>query len=172
MLKEIIPPKEAIALKELGFAEESLWYYIYNPLTGRHGRTPCRAGEEKFARDWNNTHLSRVTAPLWQQVFRWLRDKKGIVVEICYLHNRKTHIPTVTIIRDDTATEVTFPGGTFDTWESAELAALQKAIKLLQDGISTQTDRKRHEDDQTLREEKEMDAEDEDNQPEDERPIW
>ena len=62
MNKEFIPYEQSVALKELGFDEPCMGYYIElkNPIEGLL----------KIGLD--NEYLQ---APLYQQVFRWFREK-------------------------------------------------------------------------------------------------
>jgi len=65
MEKEFIPYEQALALKELGFNEPCLGYYIElrNPQEGILTIDKCE----------NN--IDGVLAPLYQQAFRWFREK-------------------------------------------------------------------------------------------------
>jgi hypothetical protein len=60
MEKEFIPYAEALALKELGFNEKCLSYTISS--TDASGRT------------WTSV----LVAPLYQQAFRWFREKYNL----------------------------------------------------------------------------------------------
>lgn len=64
MEKEFIPYEQALALKELGFDETYLGFYY----------------DEKGNIFYNSLILSYLKAPLYQQVFRWFRDKYGFVI--------------------------------------------------------------------------------------------
>jgi hypothetical protein len=61
MNKEFVPYEEALALKELGFDEPCLAYYEDNKLT--HGRLND-VGKRRY-----------LQTPLYQQAFRWFREK-------------------------------------------------------------------------------------------------
>ena len=98
MNKEFILYEEALALKELGFDEDCFGFYIKeanNQACG--GDYPC-----------NGTN----SAPLYQQAFRWFREK-GFVNE--------TYIPLFITKR------ISVNG---DTYEEAELACLRKLIEI------------------------------------------
>lgn len=64
MEKEFIPYEQALKLKELGFDEKCLSYSTSS--TDASGRT------------WTSV----IVAPLYQQAFRWFREKYNFVSEI------------------------------------------------------------------------------------------
>lgn len=68
MIKEFIPKELAKELKELGFSEPCLawWFEEGNVSVPTEGRS--------FWSDWN-VNPKRISAPLWQQAFDWLREK-------------------------------------------------------------------------------------------------
>ena len=109
MNKEFIPYKQALALKELGFDEDVLEYY--NTETKEF----CDVMKE-------------IKAPLYQQAFRWFRDKYFIHCEIgrdfdnwdYELYDFKSgnkHIPT--------------GYKTFKTYEETELECVKKLIEIV-----------------------------------------
>lgn len=65
MEREFVSYEQAVALKELGFDEECLKYYLQE--------------NDKWvvSDDYDGGHF--VTAPLKQQVFRWFREKYGLL---------------------------------------------------------------------------------------------
>ena len=70
MEREFIQYTEAIALKELGFDEKCLGYYIKNSSLW------CNWLDVKFNDDPSNDKEDFVAdAPLYQQAFRWFREK-------------------------------------------------------------------------------------------------
>lgn len=109
MEKDFIPYEEALAFRELGFDE------------------PCMS-----SRDINNGE-GLVQLPLYQQAFRWLRDKKLSDCCICRYQSRDDGgIYYYYVINDDFGIEETrhFKEG-FYTYEEAELACLRKLIELV-----------------------------------------
>ena len=68
MENEFIPYEQALALKELGFCESCFGYYNIDP----YFKTPTFNVEEPFECEWC------LPAPLYQQAFRWFRDKHGL----------------------------------------------------------------------------------------------
>ena len=123
MEKEFIPYTLALALKELGFDEECFWWYDFEKQLRKdiHG---FNTNSKYFMGG------SGCSAPLYQQAFRWFREK----------HN----INTVISWRDDllnfdiSLTEMKKHGyfyykDNFTTYEEAELACLKKLIDLTKD---------------------------------------
>jgi len=69
MKKEFIPYEQALALKELGFDEECLGHY-HNAELIYHIHTN------------NEMQRFRYASPLYQQTFRWFREKHNLFHEI------------------------------------------------------------------------------------------
>jgi hypothetical protein len=112
MQNEFVPYTEALALKELGFDEPCFGLY-HNDKT--FYPTQCKSHEQY--------HGQICSAPLYQQVFKFFREKHRISPVItCYseLGNAwKYHIPN--------------EGGEkgFYTYEEAELECLVKLIEIV-----------------------------------------
>lgn len=75
MKKEFIAYKEALDLKELGFNEKTFSWYL-NEKDIQFGNTG-NIGIDK-ARNIDLESIGCVTAPLYQQAFRWFREKHGL----------------------------------------------------------------------------------------------
>jgi hypothetical protein len=109
MNKEFIPYEQALALKELGFDEPCFSYYTKEGLIKIYHQS--------------DIYPDFIPAPLYQQAFRWFREKyKANTIITCYseLGNAwKYHIPN--------------EGGEqgFATYEEAELACLKKLIEIV-----------------------------------------
>ena len=115
--KEFVPYELAVKLKALGFDEECLSYYFNKQLSFG---SKTAYGEV-------------VEAPLYQQAFRWFREKYELFHSTNYqddnsgpgsfdyeiLDKRGKHQ------QDDDAPE-------FDTYEEAELACLEKLIEIVE----------------------------------------
>ena len=71
MEKEFIPYEQALALKELGFDEPCFGYY--NNLGSQQFILSLRNLKED-----NNDSIDYFSAPLYQQAFRWFREKYNI----------------------------------------------------------------------------------------------
>ena len=112
--QEFIPYKQALELKELGFNEECLGEYLL-PFS-----------EHLIA--IKSSNIKDNGAPLYQQAFRWFREKYGLYswVKIEYEYGTITPTYYITGKRQDD-----MPGGPFETYEEAELACLKKLIEIV-----------------------------------------
>jgi hypothetical protein len=116
MTKEFIPYEQALELKKIGFDEDCFKYWVqtYNDT-----------------HTWMDLHNKALNdddckAPLFQQAFRWFRDKYGYngIVEGCKRHGFEW------CIYPDTEYYIK-PPNNFDTYEEAELACLKKLIEIV-----------------------------------------
>ena len=120
MKNEFIPYEQALALKELGFGERCM--ALYN----EEGKT---------------IHLSLnlvnikpyFRAPLYQQAFRWFREKHNILATVYsnasgYLYEWSDNVGGTD--RGWSDYEGPNDGGVWNTYEEAELACLKKLIEL------------------------------------------
>jgi len=126
MKNEFVPYEIALALKELGFDEPC--FAVYNDPDFKWAR---------HLKGWEDNELDNVinsiyaeggfvTAPLYQQAFRWFREEHDLVCFItpegsiknrCYLYSIKDYKAFV---------------GTFgQTYEEAELECLKKLIEIV-----------------------------------------
>lgn len=120
--KEFVPYQESLELKELGFDEPCLAYYIElrNPSEGILTIDKCE----------NN--IDGVLTPTLSQAFRWFRDKHNINNCIIPLIDEAGFVYKYQAIvhREESAIERV---GGFDTHEEAELACLRKLIEIVKD---------------------------------------
>ena len=129
MKNEFVIYEQALALKELGFDE---------PCFGRYGNDSKMLYKDYSKELHSNWHT---IAPLYQQAFRWFREKYDLDIEI----ERKwkyssNHNPTETFIRfsiynfklDRESREyiLDIPKDVCKTYEEAELECLKKLIEL------------------------------------------
>ena len=80
MEKEFINYEEALALKELGFDESCFTYWVNDGVNITFATTHNRSGWSMIGFK-NNQMIKKAglcTAPLYQQAFRWFRDKYGL----------------------------------------------------------------------------------------------
>ena len=103
MEKEFIPYEQALALKELGFDE------------------PCMS-----SRDMNNGE-GLIQLPLYQQAFRWFREKHDLQASNIMFSNGKYDTG---ITRYKGTQSVWGNGPIYDTFEEAELECLKKLIDI------------------------------------------
>ena len=102
MTKEFVPYNESLELKELGFDEECLSYYFNKQLSFG---SKTAYGEV-------------VEAPLYQQAFRWFREKYNL------------HFPIA--VSDGFWFFERWRIGVYKTYEEAELACLTKLIEIVE----------------------------------------
>lgn len=117
MNKEFIPYEQALELKELGFDEECLAYY--------HQDERLEVDSLGIKRNHYRGKLG-VLSPLYQQAFRWFREK----YEITYSIDGAKDYVTVSIDAQEYG-EYGELDGAYDTYEEAELACLKKLIELV-----------------------------------------
>jgi hypothetical protein len=117
MEKEFIPYEQALALKELGFDEHYLGFYY----------------DEKGNVFHNSLILCYLIAPLYQQAFRWFREKYNI-------HCETFHNPGVLdnpwsfsfyFMKMRGRNTNVFHG--YETYEEAELECLKKLIEIVKE---------------------------------------
>ena len=129
MDKEFAPYKPSLALKELGFDEPCLGYYIElrNPVEGLL----------KIGLD--NDYLQ---APLYQQAFRWFSEKHGLhhtIMPEFYKDGINFNWQILWYLPKDKWTEHVISGGTmwygdngeYPSQEEAESACLNKLIEIV-----------------------------------------
>ena len=71
-----------------------------------------------------------ITAPLFQQAFRWFREKYDL---FCYVELVGDRLFDYMIIGDFVEEEIDYEEGPFNTHEEAELACLQKLIEIVKE---------------------------------------
>ena len=106
MTKEFVPYELAVKLKELGF-DEPCFMYWYKANNG------YVLVDEK-----TQTFQQYVLAPLYQQAFRWFREKY------------KRHYPIA--VSDGVWFYDKWSLGVYKTYEEAELACLNKLIEIVE----------------------------------------
>ena len=123
MNKEFIPYNEALALKELGFDEPCFKKYIAGCLWSSP-TTP-----EVYEHIHSNS--SDCLAPLYQQAFRFFREKYSLFGCIDLHTSTPIHwyIRIDDIIKNDYVYHSEDENLKFDTYEQAELECLKKLIE-------------------------------------------
>ena len=135
MENEFIPYEEARLLKGLGFNEPCLRYYW-------EGATELMGNNTSPKTNWELTDLSNsdlkglegtvfMTAPLYQQAFRWFREKfdKLHTVNVDLSDNLKDRVYIYTI--EDHLGSIVDRSEEYQTYEEAELACLKKLIEIV-----------------------------------------
>ena len=125
MEKEFIPYEESLDLKELGF--ESPY-----PIGGFQGGKVFYYEKGELYYDGrpmysSDAHSGQLLAPLYQQAFRWFRDKYKLYGTIRYGYNefdKSTYLfPCINGIISG--------NDSFETQEEAELECLKKLIEIV-----------------------------------------
>jgi len=116
MEKEFIPYEQALALKELGFDEKCLSYPISS--TDASGRT------------WTSV----LVAPLYQQAFRWFREKYDLHSSIESFNQDENGNDIEYTYTYCVVTNKVLPkewNKFFSAYEDAELECLKKLIQIV-----------------------------------------
>jgi hypothetical protein len=131
MNKEFVPYEQALELKELGFKEECAAHYLdVDDLELKW----------KIYRNLSINTNNCLQAPLYQQAFRWFREKYNIQATIeptkdqhrfelgfnYWIWDTKTGEEWFTEPKDRPAGDYVF-----DTYEEAELECLKKLIEIV-----------------------------------------
>jgi hypothetical protein len=118
--KEFVPYAEALALKELHFDEPCLGIH-YNEGLNPSFIVASQYGEHGAAENGG------ILAPLYQQAFRFFREKYELYswVKVEYEYGGITPTYYITGKRQDD-----IAGGSFNTYEEAELECLKKLIEI------------------------------------------
>ena len=117
--KEFVPHEQALALKELGFDEPCFKKYIAG----------CLWSNPTTPEIYENIHSnsSDCLAPLYQQAFRWFREKYNLHSYIVDSKSYKWYFNIDDMTIDDVISEVLY----FKTFEEAELECLKKLIEIV-----------------------------------------
>jgi hypothetical protein len=135
MEKEFIPYEQALALKELGFDEPCFTYY-YNG--GILSTTPRESGDDiKYQGDYKfdnhqNSYLEDdddCSSPLYQQAFRWFREKYQIN---SWIYPNLNGLYSISNVRRGVGLGKV---SEHQTYEEAELECLKKLIEIVKQKI-------------------------------------
>jgi hypothetical protein len=115
MEKEFIPYEQALELKELSFNELCFMQWTYSPdlifCVDNWGNPQLKTNKESYSASVGDC----ISAPLYQQAFRWFREKYDLFISITHYENGYS----INDLRR------------FDTYEEAELACLKKLIEIV-----------------------------------------
>ena len=121
MEKEFIPYVEALALKELGFDEPCFAVYIDKTLIMEDGWL-YSTNQDTFIES------SNFTAPLYQQAFRWFREKYGLDSNTINTNMWNTFSFVINDMPNKNPITTYLD---FNTHEKAELECLKKLIEIV-----------------------------------------
>ena len=137
MEKEFIPYEQALALKELGFDEESLYCYFPNPnykmgekfdLVETTRILPSQIKNiGKLIKD--GSFENTILAPLYQQIFRWFREKHNLFTQDFIDLDNKFTKNIVKVLNNG---QDFFYLDYYKTYEEAELECLKNLIEIAQ----------------------------------------
>jgi len=139
MKKEFIPYEQALALKELGFDEPCLAVYQNPDFLLIHNLLDSGWDKEEMIDVTNHKYASNgfVTAPLYQQAFRWFREKFRLEEIIQRMPpevygkgkgNIKNYLVYIWAENLNPRGQGTLH---FDTYEEAELECINKLIEIV-----------------------------------------
>lgn len=128
MTREFIPYEQALSLKELGFDEPCLGWYVSESYGLEYGKVI----QSDLLRD-------AVIAPTFHQAFRWFREKHNLMFQIFYLCNGNYAVPIHRTTPEymDLVDQVNPSSGCVDevvdcySYEEAELECLIKLIEIV-----------------------------------------
>jgi hypothetical protein len=136
MNKDFINYEQALALRELGFDEPCVGYWrdenLSNPLTlGQYTTKEDMEYEISGQDEYHNFKNIIALAPLYQQAFRWFREKydKYGVVNIDLSNNLEDKI-FVYMVENKLGYTIE-RSEEYNTYEKAELACLIKLIEIV-----------------------------------------
>jgi len=130
MEKEFVPYEQALALEELGFDEPCFAVYIDKTLIMEDDWL-YSTNQDTFIES------SNFTAPLYQQAFRWFREKYNLYPSINIYNDKwlcviKSTVSSETEISGYIVAIINNGHPTFDTYPEAELACLEKLIEIVE----------------------------------------
>ena len=139
MEKEFVPYELALRLKALGFNEKCYGYFTRDKEFFYFDVDDLSSA---YTKNMDNLVVNSVnglecTAPLYQQAFRWFREKYEIEATTSCFYSRRLNIPYEErqyhchVIRDG----VTSKGPKYKTYEEAELACLKKLIQIVKEKL-------------------------------------
>ena len=125
MNKEFIPYKQALELKEMGYGEECLDSY---DKASKKLNTDMETWGEYYA----ESESLKIPAPLYQQAFRWFRDKKLIDGSVSrHGESDGGYSYRWDIIHEYGVYEERHFKKGYKTYEEAELACLKQLIEIV-----------------------------------------
>ena len=125
--KEFVPYEEAFALKELGFNEPCLGYYLCR--NSAFGIDDLEITTECI--DLVRYDYASCVVPTFSQAFRWFREKYGLYSCIMYNSDgiiKGGYSPMIDVMKPHKAT---LDLNTYDIYEEAELACLRRLIEIV-----------------------------------------
>ena len=139
MNKEFVPYEESLALKELGFDEKCLAFFFdedfeLNVKESTGDLVPKKINSG-FKREPQRLQDMMVSAPLWQQAFRWFREKHGLESIVQKSKNYQGFKYKIFRYSEDEYVENTllFSGHEYETYKEAELECVRRLLTCVLD---------------------------------------
>ena len=128
MEKEFIPYEQALSLKELVFCEPCFGYYY--TTNGKDWQFAEKSEYYRLNDEINIGPSFSLSAPLYQQAFRWFREKYKIhiVINVTIIDNWYFELYN---LNDKRNAEIKTNQNEFKTYEETELACLNKLIEIV-----------------------------------------
>jgi hypothetical protein len=130
MEKEFIPYDLALALKELGFNWECIYHYKISSDKSKHTSIPIFEMKNPFGLNHNDIP-TRISAPLWQQAFRWFREVHELSGYPFYKNGLPPNIKWDWQIYCSDESIIGKTDEEFNSYEEAQLACLLKLIEIV-----------------------------------------
>lgn len=134
MEKEFISYEEALALKELGFNEPCLFAYNQDDENKLMTAPQLSSYQINTGKNSDIGKINKVTAPLYQQAFRWFREKYDLNANVYKwqpdFSKSMGHLEWEGSVTHFTEKKV---GGSeyFNTYEEAEIFCLKNLIEIV-----------------------------------------
>jgi len=125
MEKEFIPYEQALVLKELGFDKSCFGKFYYNQL--------------EIGGNWCNNDFKEdpdvfISAPLYQQSFRWFREKQNLKPDVTHATSNGGYTYTIWKWNFDNNVGKWERIGVINSWmtyEEAQFECLKKLIEIV-----------------------------------------
>jgi hypothetical protein len=127
--KDFAPYQPSLDMKELGFDEPCFGYYY--TLDGKDWKFADDKQYDSLDEFYNIGSKFTISAPLYQQAFRWFREKYNLHSEI-RSYTAKFFTPVIQKL-ESIVTYIEYGGvnSKYATYEEAELACLNKLIEIV-----------------------------------------
>lgn len=125
--KGFIPYEQALSLKELGFCEPCFGYYY--TTNGKDWQFAEKSEYYRLDDEINIGPSFSLLAPLYQQAFRFFREKHNLDSWIYCPNESKGYFAIILKHKRFVSYHENF-----DTYEEAELACLNKLIEIVKNG--------------------------------------
>ena len=122
--QDFVPYEQSLVLRELGFDEPCFGFWSSKDNYRRFINDSST--NKDLVNMFGEEAKKAPTAPLYQQAFRWFREKYNIIHKISNVHH-----PYIDKIQYSYNLDDSLPKTLFNTYEEAELACLNKLIEIV-----------------------------------------